>query len=77
MLFSDKLVSEEMIVEEFLPALVALDDSSWHIMRSAAVHMLAMLVDKMKKRGLALVSANLPSNVSSLFLFMTMHKIYN
>ena len=54
-------------MEQFLPALVALDDSNWGLMELVAVHMFAMLVDKMKKRGLALVSANLPSTVSSPF----------
>ena len=61
MLYSGNLVSEKMIVEQFLPILVAL--SSTVVMKPVAVHMLAMLVDKMKKRGIALVSANLPSNV--------------
>ena len=50
-------------MEEFLPALVALASTDWELMKPVAVHMLAMLVDKMKKRGIALLSANLPSNV--------------
>ena len=50
-----------MILEQFLPTLVALASTDW---QPVSVHMLAMLVDKMDKRGLALVSANLSSNVS-------------
>ena len=53
-------------MEQFLPVLVAL--SSTVVMKPVAVHMLAMLVDKMKKTGLALVSANLPSNVSIAYV---------
>ena len=58
-------------MEQFLPALVALASTDWELMKPVAVHMLAMLVDKMKKRGLALVSDNLPSNVSIMHKHIT------
>ena len=58
-------------MEQFLPALVALASTDWELMKPVAMYMLAMLVDKMKKRGLALVSDNLPSNVSVMHKHIT------
>ena len=63
-LFSSQLASEESIQEEFLPALRDIATCDWEGIEQVAIYMLAILVHKKKKRGVALVVDALPTKVT-------------
>ena len=65
-LFPSQLSSTVRIKKEFLPALRAFATSGWEAIEPVAIYMFGMLLHKLQKRGVTLVTATLPTNVSLL-----------
>ena len=63
-LFAGQLGSHKKIEKEFVPALKAFATCGWEPFEQVASYMLAMLLVRVQKRGVTLVTAALPQNVS-------------